>query len=91
MVLFVLSFCPFDTPVGVGAFVIGLSQISYFFSFLSKETNSLRGYIKSVIRKRKLSDKEKKDNISISVLVAHTTCSAQSRVPVIYAHKSTQT
>ena len=30
--LFVLSFCPFDISVGVGAFVIGLSQISSFFS-----------------------------------------------------------
>ena len=26
--LFVLSLCPFDISVGVGAFVIGLSQIS---------------------------------------------------------------
>ena len=32
MALFVLSLCPFDTSVGVGAFVIGLSQISSFFS-----------------------------------------------------------
>ena len=31
--LFVLSFCPFDISVGVGAFVIGLSQISSFFSY----------------------------------------------------------
>ena len=30
--LFVLSFCPFDISVGVGAFVIGLSKISSFFS-----------------------------------------------------------
>ena len=30
--LFVLSLCLFDIPVGVGAFVIGLSQISSFFS-----------------------------------------------------------
>ena len=30
--LFVLSVCPFDISVGVGAFVIGLSQISSFFS-----------------------------------------------------------
>ena len=30
--LLVLSFCPFDISVGVGAFVIGLSQISSFFS-----------------------------------------------------------
>ena len=28
-----LSFFPFDISVGVGAFVIGLSQISSFFSF----------------------------------------------------------
>ena len=27
-----LSLCPFDLSVGVGAFVIGLSQISSFFS-----------------------------------------------------------
>ena len=31
MALFVLSLCPFDISVGVGAFVIGLSQISSFF------------------------------------------------------------
>ena len=30
--LFVLSLCPFDISVGVGAFVIGLSQISSFYS-----------------------------------------------------------
>ena len=30
--LFVLLFYPFDISVGVGAFVIGLSQISFFFS-----------------------------------------------------------
>ena len=33
MALFVLSLCPFDISVGVGAFVIGLSQISSFFSW----------------------------------------------------------
>ena len=32
MAMFVLSLCPFDISVGVGAFVIGLSQISSFFS-----------------------------------------------------------
>ena len=37
MALFVLSLCPFDISVGVGAFVIGLSQISSFFSFQEKE------------------------------------------------------
>ena len=36
MALFVLSLCPFDISVGVGAFVIGLSQISSFFSFTLK-------------------------------------------------------
>ena len=30
--LFVLSLCPFDISAGVGAFVIGLSQISSLFS-----------------------------------------------------------
>ena len=30
--LFVFSLCPFDISVGLGAFVIGLSQISSFFS-----------------------------------------------------------
>ena len=30
--LFMLSLCPFDISAGVGAFVIGLSQISSFFS-----------------------------------------------------------
>ena len=32
MALFVLSLCPFDISIGVGAFVIGLSQISSFFT-----------------------------------------------------------
>ena len=36
MALFVLSLCPFDISVGVGAFVIGLSQISSF----SLDTNT---------------------------------------------------
>ena len=31
--LFHFFFCPFDISVGVGAFVIGLSQISSFFSY----------------------------------------------------------
>ena len=30
--LFVLSLCPFDISVGVGAFVIGMGQISSFLS-----------------------------------------------------------
>ena len=38
MALFVLSLCPFDISVGVGAFVIGLSQISSFFSCLKPLT-----------------------------------------------------
>ena len=32
--LFVLSLCPFDISVGVGAFVIGLGQISSFLSWI---------------------------------------------------------
>ena len=39
MALFVLSLCPFDISVGVGAFVIGLSQISSFFSCISSYLN----------------------------------------------------
>ena len=35
MALFVLSLCPFGISVGVGAFVIGLSQISFFFSLFT--------------------------------------------------------
>ena len=34
MALFVLSFCPFDISVDVGAYVIGLSDISSFFSYI---------------------------------------------------------
>ena len=33
--LFALSLCPFDISVGVRAFVIGLSQISSFFSLFN--------------------------------------------------------
>ena len=32
--VFVLSLCPFAISVGVGAFVIGLSQVSSFLSFV---------------------------------------------------------
>ena len=32
MALFVLLLCPFDISVGIGAFVIGLGQISSFLS-----------------------------------------------------------
>ena len=32
MAFFVLSLCPFDISVGIGAFVIGLGQISSFLS-----------------------------------------------------------
>ena len=35
MALFVFSLCPFDISRGVGAFVIGLSQISSFLSLLN--------------------------------------------------------
>ena len=38
MALFVLSLCPFDISVGIGAFVIGLGQISFFLS-LDFDTN----------------------------------------------------
>ena len=31
--LFVFLLCPFDISAGIGAFVIGLNQISTFFSF----------------------------------------------------------
>ena len=34
--LFVLSLCPFDISVGVGDFVIGLSQVSSFLSVLDQ-------------------------------------------------------
>ena len=40
-IVFVLSLCPFDISVGVGAFVIGLSQISSFFSLNNKKKNSV--------------------------------------------------
>ena len=36
VVLFVLSICTFDISVGVGAFVIGLGQISSFVDYLPK-------------------------------------------------------
>ena len=41
MALFVLSLCPFDISVGVGAFVIGLSQISSFFSWELRRNQTL--------------------------------------------------
>ena len=39
-----LSLCPFDISVGVWAFVIGLSQISSFFSYRTSSACSLPGY-----------------------------------------------
>ena len=39
--LFMLSLCPFDISVGVWAFVIGLSQISSFFSVTTRVWNKL--------------------------------------------------
>ena len=44
-----LSLCPFDISAGVGAFVIGLSQISSFFS--NKDTSWPRGTLEIVIQK----------------------------------------
>ena len=41
MALFVLSLCPFDISVGVGACVIGLSQISSFFSWVGRAERGL--------------------------------------------------
>ena len=40
--LFVLSLCPFDIYVGVGAFVIGLGQISSFLSSVSFDMQLLQ-------------------------------------------------
>ena len=63
MTLFVLSLCPFDISVGVGAFVIGLSQISSFFS--------LQGFLKmySVLDMRKSKRNEFDTCIVTSVLI----------------------
>ena len=47
--LHILNVCPFDISVGVGAFVIGLSQIS---SFLSLDYTTVRCF-KVVLMKRK--------------------------------------
>ena len=38
--LFALSLCPFNISVGVGAFVIGLGQISSFFSHCKQSDNT---------------------------------------------------
>ena len=55
--LFVLSLCPFGISVGVGAFVIGLSQISSFFSSFKcyniHDENSWNHYIPRVTGKWK--------------------------------------
>ena len=42
MALFVLSLFPFDMSVGVGAFVIGLGQISSFLSLVQKAVKKTR-------------------------------------------------
>ena len=43
--LFVLSLCPFDISAGVGAFVIGLSQISSFFLLVFYEIATRHGKV----------------------------------------------
>ena len=40
--VFVLSHCFLDFSVGVGAFVIGLSQISSFFSYITNNKDHVR-------------------------------------------------
>ena len=45
MALFVLSLCPFDISAGVGAFVIGLSQISSFSSIYIQTLSPLYGHV----------------------------------------------
>ena len=57
MALFVLSLCPFDISVGVGAFVIGLSQISSFFSYEKFDNSEL-----FLTERRILDDLHKKRN-----------------------------
>ena len=47
--LFVLSLCPFDISVGVGAFVIGLGQISSFLALRNLVSRVLNVYILSDI------------------------------------------
>ena len=42
VVLFVLALCPFVISAGVGAFVIGLGQISSFFSCTSDKVIHMR-------------------------------------------------
>ena len=46
--LFVLSLCPFDISVGVGAFVIGLGQISSFLSSTKNHGSKLDPKIKVI-------------------------------------------
>ena len=55
MALFVLSLCPLDISVGVGAFVMGLSQISSFFSLNEGGDN--------IIKLIKIQDKQIKNNL----------------------------
>ena len=43
--LFVFSVCPFDISVGVGAFVIGLSQIFSIFSLDVQDCQQLIGLL----------------------------------------------
>ena len=51
VVLFVLSLCSCDISVGVGAFVIGLSQISSFFS-LCKIPMFIQPNLKSIFLRK---------------------------------------
>ena len=48
LALFVLSLCPFEISVGVRAFVVGLSQISSFFSYLNKRNHPIRFFYLTV-------------------------------------------
>ena len=72
-----LSLCPFDISVGVGAFVIGLSQISSFFS----NSNALYGQLHlSIINYENLS------YIQINEHFDEKRCGHYSVADTIYCH-----
>ena len=52
MALFVLSLCPFYISVGVGAFVIGLGQISSFLSLSKQKCYPLLNGVSAESQKR---------------------------------------
>ena len=83
MALFVLSLCPFDISVCVGAFVIGLSQISSFFSDYKQRFYEVNDFYESMQFGSIYTDGSKSDD--------YVSASAVSSVDILKVNLPVQT